>query len=249
MSRRFDAVLCDNDGCLTPEDASPFDAETLARIAGRNRRAVNLGEAPVLTICSGRPIPFVEAMCRLLGNDALPAIGENGAWLFDPRTNAMELDPRIDAAALGAVCECERWVERELGPEGVCIQPGKHASVSLWHPDPVRLRETIRPRVEARRDAERWPIRVSMTWFYINCDLEFISKGTAIDRLIARERLDTTRLAGIGDTASDIAIAERVAWFGCPANAAPEARARAHAVAELPEARGVLQLLDRLDAW
>jgi hydroxymethylpyrimidine pyrophosphatase-like HAD family hydrolase len=89
-------------------------------------------------------------------------------------------------------------------------------------------------------------MRVSMTWLYINCDLKHVSKGTGIDRLLARTGLRADRVAGIGDTPSDQIMLEKLAWFGSPANAAPEIRERASFVAERTEAAGVVQILERL---
>ena len=73
-TRRYDAVICDIDGCLAPETSTPIDAPGLARIAEHNRLAQEAGDRPVVTLCSGRPEPFVEAICRTIGNRTLPAI-------------------------------------------------------------------------------------------------------------------------------------------------------------------------------
>ncbi|MCW5753755.1 MAG: HAD family phosphatase [Phycisphaeraceae bacterium] len=240
-----EAVICDIDGCLAPESSGPMHAEVLARIARWNRASIERG-GPILTVCSGRPQPFAEAMCRLLGNDRLPCIAENGVWLYDPKTNRYERDPAITPEHLQAVHEVARWVEQELSPRGVVMQPGKSASVSLYHPDPEYLRSTIRPIVETAFRVCGWPLRVSMTWLYINCDLAHVSKGSGIDRLCAAAGLQRDRLVGIGDTLSDEAIADRVAWFACPANADPRLKARAHFLASEPEAMGVLEILSRL---
>jgi hydroxymethylpyrimidine pyrophosphatase-like HAD family hydrolase len=85
-----------------------------------------------------------------------------------------------------------------------------------------------------------------MTWFYINCDLRHVSKGTGLDRLSARLRIPRERLAGIGDTASDKCIAERVGFFACPSNAAAAIKEHAHYVAKGAEAVGVVEILERL---
>jgi hydroxymethylpyrimidine pyrophosphatase-like HAD family hydrolase len=106
----------------------------------------------------------------------------------------------------------------------VTQQPGKAASVSLFHPDTTYLR-SIAPRIADEFAGRGWPFRVSMTWFYINCDLTHVSKATGIDRLAAHTGVAAERLAGIGDTASDLAIRERVGFFACPANAQPEIKA------------------------
>lgn len=244
-TRRFDAVICDVDGCLSPESSEPMDVRRLGEIAAYNERAQGAGDRPVVTLCSGRPEPFVEAMCRALGNRTIPAIAENGVWLFHPERNGWDRDPAITAEHLRAVGDASRWVERELGPRGVVMQPGKTASLSLYHPDTELLRG-LEGRVREAFTREGWPLRVSMTWLYINCDLTHVSKGTAIDRLTAQTGLTRERLAGIGDTAGDSYIADRVAWFACPANASEQIRPRAAYIASQREIAGVIEILDRL---
>jgi hydroxymethylpyrimidine pyrophosphatase-like HAD family hydrolase len=243
--RRFDAVICDIDGCLAPEASAPIDAARLVRIAEHNALAQEVGDRPVVTLCSGRPEPFVEAMCRMIGNRTLPAIAENGVWLFHPESNGWDRDPAITAEHLAMVGEAQRWVEKELGPKGVTMQPGKAASISLYHPDTALLRG-LEGRVRAEFAKRGWGFRVSMTWLYINCDLAHVNKGTAIDRMMKLTGLSRERTAGIGDTAGDAYIADRVAWFGCPGNASEEIKPRAVAIAGKREVEGVVELLARL---
>lgn len=243
--RRFDAVVSDIDGCLSPEHSGPMDAARLAAIATHNALAERDGDRPVVTVCSGRPQPFAEAMARLLGVRSLPLVAENGVWLYHPADNRYDMDPRINAGHLAAIRDLEGWVRAELGPLGVTIQPGKAASASLFHPETDRLRG-LEPRVREEAGRRGWPVRVSMTWFYINCDLAHVSKATGLDRLFAAAGLERLRVAGIGDTMSDRAIAERVAWFACPANADERLRAEAAYVSMFAETAGVLDILARL---
>ncbi|TVS02460.1 MAG: HAD family phosphatase [Phycisphaerales bacterium] len=243
--RRFDAVIFDIDGCLIPEDSSPLNASALARIAEHNRRAIGEGDRPVVTVCSGRPHPFAEAMCRLLHNTTLPCIAENGVWLFFPDQNRSERDPAIRPEHTEAVIEATKWVEAELGPRGVTIQPGKASSISLFHPDPAFLKELC-PMIEQAFRVCGWPFRVSMTWRYINCDLAHVSKSTAIERFIAATGIATERLAGVGDTQGDMMIREHVAWFACPANADEKLKVHADYVSAHAEIEGSLDILERL---
>lgn len=245
--RRYDAIICDIDGCLSPESSEPMDVVSLAALAEHNRQAQERGDRAVLALCSGRPEPFTEAMCRFLCNRTVPCIGENGVWMYDPSDNGWHRDPSITASDLAAVEEARRWVDAELGPMGVVMQPGKVASVSLYHKDTAFLR-TLEPAVRAEFASRGWPFRVSMTWLYINCDLKHVSKATAVDRLIAHTGLRPERLAGIGDTPGDAAIADRVSFFACPANADPEIKKRAHYVSPLKEAEGVVDIVRRLTA-
>lgn len=244
-SRRFDAVICDIDGCLGPESSAPLDAAALGKIAEHNRRAIVDGDRPVVTVCSGRPQPFAEAICRFISNDSVPCVAENGVWLYDPRDNLYMRDPAITPDHLQAVRDATAWVESDLIPKGVVMQPGKSASISLWHADTELLRSMM-PGLRSEFERHSWPFRVSMTVAWINCDLAHVSKASGIARLIERTGLKKERLAGIGDTVSDRAIAENVGFFACPSNAEAGLRATASFVSEHREVDGVLDILSRL---
>lgn len=244
--RRYDLVICDIDGCLVAETTAPFDLDALAKVRAHNQRALDRGDVPVITLCSGRPQPFAESICRLIGNTLMPCVCEMGVWLYHPGTNVYEMDPAITPAHLHAVREASAWAADVWGPKGVTQQPGKNASVTLYHRDTRFLTDEVFPAVSAEFQRRAWPFRVSMTWYYINCDLVHVSKGTGLDRLLAATRLDRARIAGIGDTMSDKCIADRVAFFACPSNAAPAIKEHAHYVAKAPEAQGVVEILELL---
>ncbi len=244
--RRFDLVICDIDGCLVSEHQKPFDMESLGAIARFNARAMEVGDRPLITLCSGRPQPFAEAMCRLIGNLEVPCVCEMGVFVYHPGTNACEMDARISAGDLGAVEELAAWAREEFGRKGVTRQVGKAASVTLYHPDTAYLREEVFPAVQRAAAARGWPLRVSMTWLYINCDLAHVSKGTGLDRLLGQLGLRKERIAGVGDTASDLCIAQRAGFFACPANAHASIKEHAHMIAKGSEAKGVVEILEAL---
>ena len=244
-SSRFDVVVSDIDGCLAPESHAPMDSTTLLLVRAHNLAAIERRDRPILTLCTGRPLPFGEALARLLANSVMPIICENGVWLYDPRNNSYLRDPAITPDHQRMVGEASRWVELELGPRGVVIQPGKTSSIALYHEDTAFLR-SLEAHVRDAFTTHGWTFRVSMTWLYINSDLAHVSKATGIDRLVSMMGLDRARLAGIGDTPADAAIADRVAYFCCPANAAAGIRPRASYISPHEEARGVLDILNHL---
>ena len=241
----FQAIFCDIDGCLSPEAYGPADPATLARVAEHNRLAHERGDRPPLTLCTGRPLPFADAMARLVGVRGLPVVCEAGAWLLDTATYRWELDPNLTEEHLAFARDFGRWAVETF--DGAYLETGKAAAVTIFHPrGPEHLRAEVRPRVEeevARRGA---PYRVAMTWTCINIEPLAVSKATGMDRAIARAGLDPARLAGIGDTMSDMAIRERAAFFACPANADERLKAHADYVSPFEEARGVVDILARL---
>ena len=244
-SRRFDVLICDIDGCLSPESHAPIDGQSLSQVAEHNVLALQNNDRPLVTLCSGRPIGFVEAMCRLIRNTRIPCIGENGVWMWMPDDNSFEIDPTITPEHLQIVHEASTLLRSRYESKGVVLQPGKTAAVSLYHADTDYLRSIV-PEISDEFERRGWPFRVSMTWLYINCDLQHVNKGTAIDRLLARTGIDTGMTAGIGDTMGDRFIADRVAWFGCPANADTKIKQRADYVSEFEEIDGVLDILQQL---
>lgn len=243
--KKYDIVICDIDGCLSPESHAPINIWAMTKLAEHNVQAIQEGDRPVVTLCSGRPISFVECLCRLTQNTSIPCIGENGVWLWRPTDNTFECDPAITNENLETVNEARKLLRSLYHDKGVIQQPGKSASIALYHPDTDYLR-SIKPMISEEFQKRGWPFRVSMTWLYINCDLQYVNKATAIDRLLKQTGIAPEKTAGIGDTNSDRFIADRVAWFGCPANADAEIKKRANFVSSLPEIDGVLDLLSRL---
>lgn len=243
----YDLVICDIDGCLSPESHDPISGTALELVSAWNRRAIERSDRPLVTLCSGRPIGFVEAMCRIIHNTLVPCIGENGVWMWSPDRNTFQMDPAITDEHLQMVQEAARLVRAEYEPHGVVLQPGKTAAISLFHPDTEYL-QSLLPRLKDEFDRRDWPFRVSMTWLYINCDLSHVNKGTAVGRLLTDTGIRPARTAGIGDTISDRFIADRVSFFACPANADSAIRRLADYVSRFSEIDGVLDILDQLSS-
>lgn len=242
---RFDAVICDIDGCLGPESHHPLDASSLAKLAEHNRLAIASREIPIIALASGRPFPFVECLCRLMANTVVPCIAENGVWLYDPTQGDFLIDPNVTPSDLASIAALSLWITRELVPRGVVMQPGKSASISIYHPDTDYLM-SLMPVIVQISESNAWPIRVSRTVRWINLDLAHVSKATGIARLIARSGVEKSRLAGVGDSLSDLAIAERVAFFACPSNADEKLKPHAHYVSQFEEIDGVLDIVEHL---
>lgn len=237
-------MISDLDGCLANERGAPFDLPRLALLAEHNRLAEERQDRPVITVCTGRPQPFAEAMCRVLANTTVPCVAENGVWLYHPIENRYEQDPAITAEHLAAVADTQSLLAERYAPIGMLQQPAKTASVTLFHPDRRVLLDVI-DEVRGLLADRGWPMRVSMTTDYINVDLEIVSKASGLRRFFAATGFEPGRCAGLGDTTSDLPIADACGWFGCPANAADELKRVATEVSEFDEAEGSVDLLKR----
>ena len=93
-------IICDVDGCVGPEESAAWDFERFARLAWAIRSA-NAGNSPPppLTLCTGRPQPYVECLMKLL-DVRLPAICENGAVFYTLADNRARLARSVDEAAI-----------------------------------------------------------------------------------------------------------------------------------------------------
>ncbi len=234
-------VICDIDGCLGPEaQGTVHDAAALARLRRYNEEAQAGAPWPALTLCSGRPLPYVEALARVLGVRH-PAVAENGVWLWTP-TEPPARDPAIEPAILEGLAAFSQWVRSEIEPRNVQRQPGKECSLSLRPQDPATL-DALVEELTAYCEHERLPVRISRTVEWINCDLRMVDKGTGVSRLRAHCGLEREQLAAIGDTPHDLAMRREVARFGAPANAHPDVKALADRVSAHQEVLGVFDLL------
>ncbi|MEQ9453923.1 MAG: HAD hydrolase family protein [Phycisphaeraceae bacterium] len=242
---RFDVILSDVDGCLVSEHTDALDLPRLAKLADHNRLARKHADRPHITLCTGRPQPFAECMTRLIDNLDLPIICENGVYLFYPRDHVYVMDPAITSTHLDAIAEAQHWIIATFKDAGIVIQPGKEASISPYHADPHAL-DPIMPRIREEAEKRSWPLRISRSWNYINCDLLHISKTTGIQRFFDATSLTHDRAAGIGDTLGDLAIRQAVAWFACPANADPKLKEHADFTAPSQVIAGTIEILDHI---
>jgi hypothetical protein len=79
-------IISDVDGCLSPEESIPWDLEKLMRLAELTR-ATSEGQSTLapMTLCTGRPQPYVEVLMKLLDIPPGRAVGEALDFLLEIR--------------------------------------------------------------------------------------------------------------------------------------------------------------------
>ena len=87
-------VVLDVDGVLADGESAPFDLELFQQLASLNERS-RLGEpVPAVTVCTGRPQAYVEAVLQAL-HASIPAVFEGGAGMYLPEGRRIFPHPDI----------------------------------------------------------------------------------------------------------------------------------------------------------
>lgn len=240
-------IITDVDGCLSPEESIPWDLENFMRLAHLSREA-SAGRGPMapLTLCTGRPQPYAEALMKLLDVKA-PAICENGAVFYTLHNNTARYGPGVTKEKILGLRAVRQFIEKEILPDCpyAVLQFGKEAQLSLFSEQP-ELFGAIQPRLE-RFVAQRGgpELTINTSHFYLNISLAGVDKGEALRALLKELRVTREQVAGIGDTEGDLPLREAVGAFACPANARDSIKAVADYVSPRPMLEGVLDILSR----
>lgn len=239
-------IVADVDGCLLPEESAAWDWDDVAELA-RVVRAMNGGGRCALTLCTGRPQPYVECLMKLL-DVRVPAICESGAILYSLHDNAARLGPGVTRAGIARLRALRDFLESDVLARvpGAVVQAGKEAQLSIYCPNPQHL-DDVQPAAEAYLAAHDGPaIEITRSHYYLNIGIAGVDKGVATTALIAQLGLARDEVIGIGDTEGDEPLRRAVGWFACPANATDGIKSRADYLAKAAGTRGLLEIVEHI---
>jgi hydroxymethylpyrimidine pyrophosphatase-like HAD family hydrolase len=240
-------IITDIDGCISPEESIPWDLDAFFKLAKISREAAEgRGKIAPITLCSGRPQPYAEALLKILGVWA-PAICESGAVLYSLRDNRSRFGPGITEEKVLGLRAIRAFLETDLLPEfpELVYQFGKEAHLSVFCERPevfpavtTRIREFIK--------GNGGPdVVIAPSHYYLNISLTGIDKGSTLTALLKELGTDREHAAGIGDTEGDLPLRNAVGFFACPSNAKPMVKEAADYVSPYPDIRGFLDILER----
>ena len=241
---RYKLIVTDVDGCVAPEESEAWNLEGFCELARRVRAGDGSRPLP-LTLCTGRPQPYVEVLMKLL-DIRVPAICESGAVLYSLHDNRSVYGPGVTQEKLDELYEIRHFVTTDLlvrYPEAV-FQYGKEAHVSVFSEDASRipaLADEVRSFVARYSDD---PVEISASHYYLNISLRGVTKGSALRRLAAELKVSRDEIAAIGDTEGDLPLREAAGFFACPSNATPGTAQVADYVSPKPDAAGLMDILD-----
>lgn len=226
-------IVADIDGCFTHGGRAPLDLDLLAEVRRWNEESRTDATVPALVFCTGRPLPYVQAMHQAAGIHHLPSLAECGAVMWCPRTRRHLEHPAFGPVERRHFHELSAHAEEELlGGDGlISIEAGKFCQLTLFPIPPLTMSEMLaRVEVFAARWSERFV--VDRTLAVVNFLPPAINKGTGLEWLASREGIALSEMIGVGDSASDWDFMGRCGISAAPANAVPELKAKSTWVLE-----------------
>ncbi|MCX5770764.1 MAG: HAD hydrolase family protein [Candidatus Hydrogenedentes bacterium] len=238
-------IIADIDGCITPEESVPWDLDLFWKLARISRDASEgRGRNAPLTLCTGRPQPYVEVLAKLLDIRA-PIICESGAVLYTMHDNRSRYGPGVTNEKMMGLRAVRAFLEAEILPyyPDVVYQFGKEAHMSVFSQKPQLFNEIV-PRIKQFVERRGGPdIDISPSHYYLNISLRGVDKGRTLHALCGELGVEKKDVAGIGDTEGDLPLRDAVAFFACPSNAKTPIKEAADYVSPFPTLEGVLDIL------
>lgn len=238
----IELFVTDIDGCLA-EPYERFDLEgvtTLRQFAETADRSRDTPTAPALTICSGRPYPYVESLTQILGITT-PALFESGGGRFDPVSARTVWNPRWTPELEATMEDIQHWLLTECIPgTKLMLDHAKRTQAGIITPDEEEILE-LRPRVERYVEEHAPPLRVFTTDNSIDVVPPDITKKQGLEWLASTLEIDMSEIAYIGDTNGDLEALEAVGTSFAPANAHDVVRSAVDHVTEGAVMEGTLE--------
>ena len=236
-------LLLDIDGVLTEGEARALDLDLLAHLAKMNRAARADPSRPAVSLCTGRPAPYVEVLLQAIDGH-LPAIFENGCGLYIPRGYCFLPHPALgDAQAMQAVRERLRAeLAHASGSGKVFFQPGKEFSLSLFPLDGVTVPD-LRPLAEAALGPLRDAVDLVYSTSCLNVLPRGVDKGAGLRFLCEQAGYRPDEALGVGDSDVDLPFLKLAGRSAAPANAVDAVQRVVDYVAPRPTSDGVRDIL------
>lgn len=237
--------ITDLDGCVAHPFLSP-DWEALSRIKSLNIESKDDENIPALTICSGRPFPYVEAVGQWLDVDK-PMLFESGGGMYDINTNEITWNPHFNSEAKKAVGEIKEWMEKTLikNYKGTYPEFAKYTDAGLVNPDTSKI-ALMHDEVLNHINGNYPMFEVHTTDVSVNIILKKANKGEGIRFLCEKLNIDLQEVAYIGDSSGDIPGLKIVGRSFAPSNAKPFVKEVADTVTEKAATEGVVEAYELL---
>ncbi len=245
----IELIVADIDGCFTGGGRRPLNLDLCRQVAEYNRRSAEDPAVPHLVFCTGRPLPYIQAMSQAVAA-RLPSISEFGAVLWDPITQVHHVHPDYTEADHHKYEELLNSAEREFSDieSGVLIEAGKLCQLTLYPRHPATIDHVIE---RAGPFTLKWKdhYTVDKTPAVLNFLPPAVNKGTALDWLSKYTGISIDQMAGIGDSMCDLRFLQRCAVSAAPASAGSDVREQCTWTLETNAEHCILEFYGRIIAY
>ena len=217
--------ITDLDGCISTPFKTP-DWDLLSQIRRLNEQSLHDMAVPSLSICSGRPFPYVEAVAQWLGISNHVVF--ESAGIFELNTNTIKFHPSFDEEAEQQIRELKKWLNNEIVPlnNNFIVEFTKKMDAGVIHLD-TEVIQDFYPRIVDYVDENYPRFEVHDTDVSINIVLSKNNKRTGIRQLCEIMDLLPDEVAYIGDSSGDIPGLQFVGKSFAPKNAAESVKREA----------------------
>lgn len=243
MNSNIRLIVLDCDGVISTGEAKPFDMALFTRLANLNRRAQNGEAVPAVTLNTGRPSPYVEAVMQAI-NGWQPALYESGAGLYYPQTYQFETTPILDQERKQALQDLLLEIDNAVVKSGKAYwQPGKSVCYTLFAHHPFEVTDFIHE-VQNIAANYRGQFAVVQAKLALNIHPAGINKGTGLQWLAQVTGIPVAQMAGVGDTSSDVDFMRLAGYPAAPHNATDDVKAVADYISPKVDIAGLMDILD-----
>lgn len=244
MSQRIEYFIVDLDGCVTDPFTSP-DWSLLTKLRELSDLSFVDESVPKLSICTGRPAPYTEAVGQWLNVQA-PVLFESGAGMLDLSNQRLSWNPALPENALEISAQVKRYI-LQLQQEFPEIQPesSKQIDAGFVCADTVRMKQLAD--LFSAHVKQHFPMyELHATDISISAIWPCANKGAGITWFCSVLQIAPENVAYIGDTSGDIPAMERAGISFTPQNGRAENQQRADFVTAGNSTAGVLQAWQQL---
>ena len=239
--------VLDLDGSLAYPFESP-DWQSVTLIRQFQLQSARDECIPALSLCTGRPLPYAEAVAQWLGIRNT-IIFESGGGFYHPVTNELTWSPHFTREIEQESREIRFWFARDVISRfpGMMLEFTKRTDVGMVHTNVdeiTRVYEIARKKI----DAEHPRFEVHKTGVSVNIIVKACNKASGLQFFAKRENIRAEEIAYIGDSTGDLMALDWVGVAFAPSNAINAVKERRARVMNGEATQGVLEAYQMLIA-
>jgi len=236
--------VLDLDGCVSMPFELP-DWSALFEIMHLNKKSSSEEYIPSITICSGRPLPYVEAIGQYLGVRH-PLVFESGGGMYNPLTNKLSWNPVFDDGLFSEIKKIKEYVTSAVIPShpGTILEFTKKTDVGIINQNEETVNRIFNELKSFVADAHH-RFEVHKTEISVNCIVGDANKGSGLKWLSETTEIPLNNIAYIGDSSGDVPALQLCGYPFSPSNAVKAVKKISTAMSK-PATAGVLEAYKKI---